>query len=319
MTALIEAAPGAVRALELAGDKVVAAHVARGDEALPLGLVAPARLIARDGRRATAAIAGAEALVEPAPAEWRQGETRLAQVVREAWSDGVRDKQARVALHDGPVRPAPSLIERLIDRVPGARLVPVHGPDLLAAAGWDAVVDQAVTGQIDFPGGRLLLSPTPAMLVIDVDGPGDAQALAESAARAVAAAVRRLGLGGPIVVDFPTLGGRAARAAVDAILAGALPSPFEKTVINGFGLVQIIRPRTRRSLVDEVRRPGFAGLELLRQAMRLVGPVAIEAAPAVINWLQARPALLAELARLTGGTVQLTPRAGAGRGHVQPQ
>jgi ribonuclease G len=313
MTALIEAAPGAVRALELAGETVVAAHFARADDPLPLGLIAPARLIDRDGRRGTAAIAGAEALVEPVPADWRQGETRLAQVVREAWSDGVRDKQARVALHDGPAAPAPTLAARLAS----ATLVPSHGPDLLAAAGWDAVVDEALTGQIDFPGGRLLLSPTPAMLVIDVDGLGDPQALSEAAAEAVAAAVRRLGLGGPIVVDFPTLGGRAARAAVDAVLAQALPNPFEKTAINGFGLVQIIRPRTRRSLLDEVRRPGFAALELLRRAMRLVGPVAIEAAPTVIDWLHAHPPLLADVSRLTGGPLQLTARTGAGRGHVQ--
>lgn len=315
MTGLIELAPGAQRGLELAGERVIAAHFARNDESLPLALIAPARLIARNGRRGTVAMAGAEAVVEPAPPDWRQGETRLAQVVREAWSDGVRDKQARVALHDGPAQPAPALMERL----PGASLVLSHGPDRLAAAGWDAVVDEALTGMIDFPGGRLLMSPTPAMLVIDVDGPGDALALAQGAARAVAAAVRRLGLGGPIVVDFPTLGGRAARSAVDAILAQALPAPFEKTAINGFGLVQIIRPRTRRSLVDEVRRPGFAGLELLRRAMRVVGPVAIEAAPAVIDWLQAHPMLVAELARLTGGTVQLTAREGAGRGHVQQQ
>lgn len=313
MTALIEAAPGAVRGLELAGDRMLAAHFSRHDDALPLGLIAPARLLARDGRRGTAEMAASQALVEPLPADWRQGETRLAHVVREAWSDGVRDKQARVALHAGPASPAPTLAARL----PGAVMLPAHGPDRLAEAGWDAVVDEAVTGQIDFPGGRLLLSPTPAMLVIDVDGPGDAQALAEAAATAVAATVRRLGLGGPIVVDFPTLGGRAARGAVDVILAEMLPNPFEKTAINGFGLVQIIRPRTRRSLVDEVRRPGFAALELLRRAMRLVGPVAIEAAPAVIDWAQARPGLLAELSRMTGGPVQLTPRAGAGRGHVQ--
>jgi ribonuclease G len=315
MTALIEAAPGAVRGLELAGDRVLAACFSRCDDALPLGLIAPARLLARAGRRGTADMAGTEALVEPLPDDWRQGETRLAHVVREAWSDGVRDKQARVALHAGPASPAPALAARL----PGAVMLPAHGPDRLAEAGWDAVVDEAVTGRIDFAGGRLLMSPTPAMLVIDVDGPGEAQALAESAASAVAAAVRRHGIGGPIVVDFPTLGGRAARGAVDAILAEALPAPFEKTAINGFGLVQIIRPRTRRSLLDEARRPGFAALELLRRAMRLVGPVAIEAAPAVIDWLQARPALLAELARMTGGAVQLTPRAGAGRGHVQPQ
>jgi hypothetical protein len=313
MTSLVEAAPGATRALELAGDVVIAAHLDRADDPLPVGLVAPARLVARDGRRGTVAMAGAEALVEPLPAEWRQGESRIAEVVRAAWSDGLRDKQARVALHDGPARAAPTLAERL----PGAAAVPAHGPDLLAAAGWDAVVEEALSGRVDFPGGQLLLAPTPAMLVIDVDGPGDPQTLAEAAADSVAAAVRRLGLGGPIVVDFPTLGGRAARSAVDAILAETLPAPFEKTAMNGFGLVQIIRPRRRRSLVEEVRRPGFAALELLRRAMRLVGPVHITAAPAVIAWLHDRPALTAELARLTGGAVQLEARDGAGRGHVQ--
>ncbi|OSZ70943.1 hypothetical protein CAP39_08405 [Sphingomonas sp. IBVSS1] len=313
MTALIEAAPGATRALELDGDLVVAAHLDRADDPLPVGLVAPARLVTRDGKRGLVAMAGAEAMVEPLPADWRQGETRLAEVVRAGWSDGVRDKQARVALHDGPARPVPSLAQRL----PGALVLPPHGPDRLAAAGWDAVVEEALSGRIDFPGGQLLLAPTPAMLVIDVDGPGDPQALAEAAARAVAAAVRRLGLGGPIVVDFPTLGGRAARAAVDAILAEMLPPPFEKTAINGFGLVQIVRPRTRRTLVDEARRPGFAALELLRRGMRLVGPVRITAAHAVIAWLHDRPALTAELSRLTGGAVQLEARDGAGRGHVQ--
>lgn len=313
MTILIETAPGATRALELAGDVVLAAHLARDDDPLPLGLIAPARLISRDGRRGTAAIAGVQALVEPVPADWHQGETRLAQVVREGWSDGVREKQARLALHPGPASPSPTLAQRL----PGAALLPAHGPDRLGEAGWDAVVEEAVSGRISFAGGQLLLSPTPAMLVIDVDGPGGAQALAEAAALAVAAAVRRLGLGGPIVVDFPTLGGRAARAAVDAILAQNLPAPFEKTGMNGFGLVQIIRPRTRRSLVDEARRPGFAALELLRRAQRLLGPVQIAAAPAVIAWLHDRPALIAQLARITGGAVQLVAQDGAGRGHVQ--
>ncbi len=314
MSGLIEAAPGAVRALELAGETVLAAHFCRLDDPLPLGLVAPARLLARAARRASVAIAGAEALVEPAPADWHVGQTRLAEVVREAWSDGVRDKQARVAVHGGPAQAAPTLA----DRLPAAAPVPPHGPDRLAEAGWDAVVEEALTGRIDFPGGRLLLAPTPAMLVIDVDGPGAVQPLAEAAAVAVAAAVRRLGLGGPIVVDFPTLGGRAARAALDARLAESLPVPFEKTAVNGFGLVQIIRPRTRRSLIDEARRPGFAALELLRRAMRLVGPVNLTAAPGVIAWLEARPALLAELARLTGGAITLEPHDGAGRGHVQP-
>jgi ribonuclease G len=194
--------------------------------------------------------------------------------------------------------------------------VPAHGPDVLADSGWDTVVEEALSGRVEFPGGRLLVAPTPAMLVIDVDGTGDLARLAEAAARAVAALIRRHGIGGPVVVDFPSLGGRAPRAVVDAILAETLPPPFERTAMNGFGLVQIIRPRRQLSLIEAVRQPGFAALEMLRRAQRLVGPVQIEAQASVIDWLAAHPALIADCARLTGGTLALQARDGAGRGHV---
>jgi hypothetical protein len=105
---------------------------------------------------------------------------------------------------------------------------------------------------------------------------------------------------------------------VDTILAETLPPPFERTAMNGFGLVQIIRPRRQLSLMENVRQPGFAALELLRRAQRLVGPVQIEAQASVIDWLAAHPALIADCARLTGGTLALQARDGAGRGHVQP-
>ena len=88
--------------------------------------------------------------------------------------------------------------------------------------------------------------------------------------------------------------------------------------MNGFGLVQIIRPRRQLSLIEAVRQPGFAALELLRRAQRLVGPVQIEAQASVIDWLAAHPALIEDCARLTGGTLALQARDGAGRGHVQP-
>ena len=41
--------------------------------------------------------------------------------------------------------------------------VPAHGPDVLADSGWDAVVEEALSGRVEFPGGRLLVAPTPAM------------------------------------------------------------------------------------------------------------------------------------------------------------
>lgn len=315
MIALVEVAPGATRALVLDGDTVVEAHMARADDPLPVGLIAPARLA--DRRQGVVVLAGAEAQLAPVPADWPEGQTRLVEVLRPARPDGVRDKQARVMAHDGPARPAPDLAARLAAAGHAVTPVPVHGPDALAEAGWDAVVEEALSGRIDFPGGRLLVAPTPAMLVIDVDGTGDLAQLAEAAARAVAALIRRHGVGGPVVVDFPTLAGRGPRATVDAILAEALAAPFEKTAMNGFGLVQIIRPRRQLSLIEAVRQPGFAALELLRRAMRLVGPTRIEASGPVIDWLAARPALIEECARLTGGPLALAANAGAGRGHVQ--
>lgn len=312
MRALLERAPGAERALVLDGDTVVEAQLARTDDPLPVGLVAPARLVERDGKCAMVAIARTEALLDPAPTDWRQGETRLAEVVRAARSDGVREKQARVMPHPGPARPASALGDQLAGLA--VEEISPFGPDGLAESGWDSVVEEAETGRIDFFGGRLVLVDTPAMLVIDVDGGGDLARLAEAAARAVAAAIRRHGIGGPVVVDFPSLGGRGPRAAVDAILAEALPLPFEKTAMNGFGLVQIIRPRTRLSLIEQARRPGFAALELLRRAMRFTGNVTISGPPAVTDWLAQRPALIDELARLTGGRIALVA---GGASHVQ--
>ena len=316
MIALVEAAPGATRALVLDGDTVVEAHIARADDPLPVGLIAPARLA--DRRQGVVVLAGVEAQLAPVPADWPEGQTRLVEVLRPARPDGVRDKQARVAAHDGPARPAPDLATRLATAGHAVTPVPAHGPDVLADSGWDAVVEEALSGRVEFPGGRLLVAPTPAMLVIDVDGTGDLARLAEAAARAVAALIRRHGIGGPVVVDFPSLGGRAPRAVVDAILAETLPPPFERTAMNGFGLVQIIRPRRQLSLIEAVRQPGFAALELLRRAQRLVGPVQIEAQASVIDWLAAHPALIADCARLTGRTLALQARDGAGRGHVQP-
>ncbi|MEN9931463.1 MAG: hypothetical protein RIS17_36 [Pseudomonadota bacterium] len=317
MIALVEDAPGATRALVLDGERVVEAHFARADDPLPLGLIALGRLTSRAGGRGQVVIAGHDALIEQVPADWPEGQTRIMEVVRPARPDGVRDKQARVVVHPGPARPAPDLAARLAAAGHDVRQVAAFGADALADAGWDAVVEEALTGRIDFRGGRLLVAMTPAMLVIDVDGDGDLLRLAEGAAQAVAALIRRHAIGGPVVIDFPSLQGKAQRAAVDSILAEQLPAPFEKTAINGFGLVQIIRPRRHLSLFEQVRQPGFAALELLRRASRLAGNTTITAGPRTIDWLAARPHLIDDAARRCGGRVALVAAEGQGRGHVQ--
>ncbi|MFX8176327.1 hypothetical protein ABTL07_19880, partial [Acinetobacter baumannii] len=55
----------------------------------------------------------------------------------------------------------------------------------------------------------------------------------------------------------------AVAAALDAALADG--GPFERTAVNGFGFLQLIRPRPRPSLPELLLGPGAAARALLRQ------------------------------------------------------
>ncbi len=233
---------------------------------------------------------------------------------------------------DGSARPivaGPDLLARLRARALAVEAVPPTGPDLLGAAGWDAALAEArLDAPIAFAGGELLAAMTEAGLVIDVDGHLPPGALALAAAPAVAGLLARHAHGGSVLVDFPSPAGRAARAQLDAALgaalAGALAGPVEKTAINGFGLVQIVLPRVRPSLIDLCAgAPAeLAALELLRRALRVggAGALTIHAAPAVAHWLAARPALVADTASLAGRAIGLRADAALSiwAGHVQP-
>src|SRR5690349_18119441 len=112
------------------------------------------------------------------------------------------------------------------------------------------------------------------MTMIDVDGWLVPVKLAQMGAWAAARAIRRLDIGGPVGIDFPSLKGREQRKAVDQILADYLPTPFEKTAINGFGFVQLVRPRIRASLVElAADRAPFEARALIRRAGREVGAI----------------------------------------------
>jgi hypothetical protein len=70
------------------------------------------------------------------------------------------------------------------------RTVPVLG-SAFGAAGWDDLVAEALTRRGALAGGSLVISPTPAMTLIDVDGPPPLAALALAAVPAIAGAMRR--------------------------------------------------------------------------------------------------------------------------------
>lgn len=291
---------------------------------LKVGAVVEGRLasIVIPGRRGIVRLSsGEEALLEPLPAELTEGQALAVEVVRESIPEAGRAKLAKVRASDLSLRRGPSLRERLAASgiaVSDAR--PVR-EDQFEQAGWSELLEQAATGEIAFEGGGLRISLTPAMTLFDVDGFLPPAALAVEGARAAGQAIRRLGVTGSIGIDLPTLPSRADRQAAAAALDAVLPQPFERTAVNGFGFVQIIRKRERASLPELLQGDPIAAAAraLLRRAERTggSGERTITAAPVVLqatreDWRQ-------ELERRTGAPVVLRPDSSLAisAGHVQ--
>ena len=257
-----------------------------------------------------------EAIVSPLPPGLSEGATFHAEVVREAIPERGRPKPARLRPADLPLRAGPSLSDRIGISAPLAS----HGPDRFEEAGWSELLEEAATGEIGFEGGALRMSVTPAMTLFDVDGGLPSAALAQAGAAAAARAIRRFGIAGSIGIDLPTLpreGRQAPAAAVDAIL----PQPFERTAVNGFGFLQIVRRRVRPSLPELIQADtvGAAARALLRRAERRTGPLTLHAAPKLITRIHASPEWLAVLERRVGGAVALRAETGLAisAGHVE--
>jgi hypothetical protein len=274
--------------------------------ALRAGAVVAGRLttILIPGRRGIVTTdEGVEAVIEPLPGRLTEGVRLRVEVVREALAEAGRDKLAKVRATDAPMRSGPSLRER----IGGAREIR-GSPDAFEAAGWTELLEQARTGELPFPGGALRMSLTPAMTLFDVDGALEPAALAVAGAAAAARAIRRLGITGSIGIDLPTLPARADRLAAAAALDAQLPQPFERSAVNGFGFLQVVRRRERASLPELIRADaaGAAARALLRVAERGgAGPVTLVAAPAVIARLERESGWTQALARRAGGAVGL--------------
>lgn len=301
---LCEAGIGEARAALVEDGRIIEARIERPG-GLKLGAVLEGQLIDRVAAGLSRVeTADGPAVIERLPPGITLGARLTVEVVREAIPEPGRAKLAKVAPSDAAPRAADDLLARCRASGFPVRLVRAHEPDALEAAGWSEVLDEAETGEIAFPGGALRMSPTPAMTLFDVDGAGAPAPLALAAARATAMAIVRHDIGGSIGIDFPTLGNKAERQAAAEAIDTVLPPPFERTAINGFGFLQIVRPRRRASLPETLRADSVAAaaLALLRTIERTPPPVppTQAAGPRVAAWLAARPELIAELSRRTG-------------------
>ena len=307
---LFEAGIGEDRAVLVEDGEILEAAIEL-PAALRAGAVTTGRLAAilLPGKRGIVRFeSGVEALIEPLPAGATEGAMLRVEVVREAVPEAGRDKLAKLRATDAPLRDGPSLRER----IGAVREFRFGGTDELEAAGWSELLEQARTGEIPFPGGALRMSLTPAMTLFDVDGALEPAALAVAGAAAAGRAIRRFGIGGSIGIDLPTIGAKAERQAAAAALDAVLPQPFERTAVNGFGFLQVVRRRERPSIPEQIRADpaGAAARALLRQAERgAPGPATLVAHPAVVARLEREGEWTRALARRLGGAIGLREEA----------
>jgi hypothetical protein len=316
---LYEEGIGENRAILLEDDRIAEARIELPGE-IQVGAVVAGRLTAIHvpGRRGLVALEGGEALIEPLPPHLTQGQAIRVEITREPLPEAGRPKLARCRWSQEPLRAAPSLSERI---APFTRHA-APGPDRFEEAGWSELLEQAMGGEVPFPGGALRMSLTPAMTLFDVDGTLAPAELAVAGAEAAARTIRRFGIGGSIGIDLPTLASKAERQAPAEAIDIHLPQPFERTGVNGFGFLQIVRRRARASLPELLAADpaGAAARALLRRAERArgAGERTLTAAPAVIARLEAHPAWIEALARRIGAPValQADPRLAISAGHV---
>jgi ribonuclease G len=300
---LVERGIGETRAALIDCGAIVEARIELEDS-IPAGTVIGARLtsVGSNGRNAVASDGGGTDYLLPRGAPGvNQGAALNIEVTREAIPGAEPWKRPLARVTDeAPHAPAP-LVKRL-----NSRELSFPSPaDELALAGWDDLIEQARSVIVRFAGGELRISPTPAMTLIDVDGSLEPEDLALAGAAEAARTIRRLDIGGSIGIDLPTTRTKAARLKAAEAVDEHLPQPFERTAVNGFGFVQIVRPRRRASLVELAQdRAAFEARALLRRsALEPPGAKRLVAHPAVIAAL--RSGWIEALARQLGGSIAL--------------
>ena len=315
--------PGEWRAVLFEDGEPVSLHIGRTGRAA-LGSVHEARILSNHAGGAFVGLGGGEeALLSPAP-KVAEGASVRVDIIREAMAAPGEIKLAMAHVTDAATT-------KLTDAQIWDARIAALGATPVSAGLLDDYFDLAFAGRSEIAGGTIWFERTKAGLVFDVDATGDASAVNDAAAREVARLLRLFGVGGSAMIDFISTDNKAARLAIGAAFdeaAAADPRPFERTAVNGYGLMQVVRAKRQPSILDTLfgaRRVSASDetqlLQLLRDAARSTGFGArrIVTRPALATQLGSpgwQP-LVEEAARIIGAPLEIVAEPGiTGYGHV---
>jgi len=277
---LVENGIAEERAIRIDNGQVTAARIHWPGE-LSAGQIEEAVLVSRlkDSPRGRVKFDSAEeALVDRLPHEASEGARLRVEVTRSQLKERGRTKLAQTRPTDKAACRAPGLADVLAGNGETVRQV-IRFTD----GDWEEIWSEAWSGMLDFRGGSLHFSTTPAMTLVDVDGSLPPRELALAAAKADRKAVNE---------------------AMDAALADW---PHERTAMNGFGFVQIVSRLERPSLLHRIAqgRVSAATRLLLRRAEDVTDPgvLLVTCHPAVKARI--KPEWLEELTRRSGREVRI--------------
>ena len=299
---LIEEGIGETRALLVEDGRALAAKLYWPGE-LWRGQIAMAQLVSKKSgsRRGTAELEdGTQILVDKLPKELTEGARFALRVSRAAIAERGRFKRAQGRYHgeevpaDAPETPFEALEARTVNA--------------FEAGLWEEVWSAASAGTMDFMGGGIVVSATPAMTLFDVDCSWPEEAY-HNAIPTIARALRWFDIGGNVGIDFPTIIDKRDRKAYDNRLAEQLADwPHEATAMNGFGFVQLVAGLDGPSLLHRfsTSRTGMCARYALRVADRAqgAGPVLLLTVHPALK-AKLKPDWLEELARRTGRQVRI--------------
>ena len=316
-------APGERRAALVENGNIVEIHIQR-DALWALGETGTGRIDRKTPSGAYVVTDDGQELLLRSKISDPEGARVTFEVTREAIAEPGRIKPTEIALRDSLVLPS---LQK--DALWDARLTSFEQP-VISASIVDGF-DIALSGQSQLGSVIISFQRTKAGLVFDVDGIGSAFDINQVAATEVARLLRLYQVGAMVMIDFVSMEPKAQRTQIaEAFDAASLADarPFERTAINGYGMMQVVRARPRPSVLDHLFGTRIAALSDETQAYWLLRAVAqssgfgartMTTRPEVATLLQSDrwATWRAQAVRLAGADMQVVADEKAtGYGHV---